>query len=149
MTHTQYARSLGIEPSIITELITAKLLFTVDRKHGPTYYLAEPLPSEDEVIAAARKLYAQKLRRALHATRQLEVEVEAIRNDLLEALEHGLEPVLPLGNDALSVDAGIDLRTPLDSARLDLAFALMSVSLSHRGLHEYDRPMRLARGDEG
>lgn len=143
MTHTQYAKSLGIEPSIIEQLIDDELLFTVERKHGSAYYLEHPLPRETEVIAAARSLYERRLQTALRATHRLEVELEAIRNDLLEALDHGLNPVLPLGNDVLVAGGPNNPRSPLDSARHDLSYALMGVELSHRGLHDHDRTKRL------
>ena len=150
MSHTQYARSLGIDPSVIVELIEddSLTLFTVERKHAATYQLEHPLPAEVEVIEAARVLYERRLRSALAATRRLQVEVEAVRNDLLEALEHGLDPVLPLGNDALVVGSTINPRSPIDSARGDLSYALMLVALAHNGLHDYDRTKRLNL-DEG
>lgn len=56
MAHTQYVRSLGIEPSTIEHLIDEGLLLTAESKHGSAYYLEHPLPSEGEVIAAARGL---------------------------------------------------------------------------------------------
>ncbi|MGO2537694.1 MAG: hypothetical protein ACTH8W_16120, partial [Brachybacterium tyrofermentans] len=92
----------------------------------------------------ARALYERRLRSALAATKRLQIEVEAVRNDLLEALEHGLDPVLPLGNDALSTGSSTNPRTPIDSARTDLSYALMLVALAHDGLHDYDRSKRLA-----
>lgn len=146
MSHTQYARSLGIQPSVIVELIEddSLELFTVERKHAATYHLEHPLPAEVDVIAAARALYERRLRSALTATKRLQIEVEAVRNDLLEALEHGLDPVLPLGNDALATGSSTNPRSPIDSARTDLSYALMLVALAHDGLHDYDRPSRLA-----
>lgn len=83
MSHTQYARSLGIAPSVIVELIEDDSLdlFMVERKHAATYHLEHPLPSEAEVIAAARALYERRLRSALAATKRLQIEVEAVRND--------------------------------------------------------------------
>lgn len=146
MSHTQYARSLGIAPSVIVELIEDDSLdlFTVERKHAATYHLEHPLPAEAEVIAAARALYERRLRSALAATKRLQIEVEAVRNDLLEALEHGLDPVLPLGNDALSTGSSTNPRSPIDSTRTDLSYALMLVALAHDGLHDYDRSKRLA-----
>lgn len=147
MTHTQYARSLGIEPSIIEQLIGEGLLFMVERRHGSAYYLEHPLPSEGEVIAAARGLYERRLQTALRATRRLEVELEAIRHDLLEALDHGLNLVLPLGNDVLVAGGPHNPRSPLDSARHDLSYALMGVELAHRGLHDHDQSQRLTSED--
>lgn len=143
MTHIQYARSLGIEPSIIEQLIDEELLFTVERKHGSAYFLEHPLPSKDEVIAAARSLYERRLQTALQASRRLKVELEAIHNDLLEALDHGLNPVLPLGNDVLVAGGPHNPRSPLDSARHDLSYALLGVELAHRGLHDHDQSQRL------
>lgn len=48
MSHTQYARSLGIQPSVIVELIEddSLELFAVERKHAATYHLEHPLPAE-------------------------------------------------------------------------------------------------------
>jgi hypothetical protein len=83
MTHTQYARSLGIGPSILEQLIDEGLLFTVEGKHGSAYHLEHPLPSGDEVIAAARGLYEQRLQTALRATRRLEVGHGPISSGLL------------------------------------------------------------------
>jgi hypothetical protein len=140
--HTAWAREIRVPTDLLTSLVSDGLINSI-RKHGSVYYLNRAsAPTAAAVIQLARTEYEARLNQVLEATSRFETECEAIRFDVAEMLEHGVEPVGRFGNDVAEAMEFRGGKSALDQARSDLMWAAVRAHALHGALFEYDQAQR-------
>lgn len=141
--HGKWAQQVGVSPALLEYLVSHGLVASL-RKQGRTYLLdARTTPGAEEIVAVARAEYRRLLKVTIGAVERLAAEVDAVRLDALDALEHGTDPVTALGTDLATIP-DTQRGYGVDAARADLRHTTLSVSVLHRYLYEHDQAARIA-----
>lgn len=95
---SEVRRETGIAVDSLRLLIEDQVLVRgVERaRNGHVYVRADQVPSHGELVAMLDQQLRRHLERASEHMRRVEVEIEAVRNDLEIALD---DPTAPLGHD--------------------------------------------------
>lgn len=130
------ASLLNVTQPILRALVDEHVLpARLDRGHWRVK-LAD-LPSRPVIETKARTLYRHALEQISDDLQRLDVEGEALRNDLAEALEHPGPPTMPLGNDLEALLSRRD--SSYSELQSRLRVDVLSASLLNRSLRELER----------
>lgn len=101
---SEVRRDTGIAVDSLRLLIQDQVLVRgVERtRNGHVYMRVDQVPSYSQLVAMLERQLRSHLERAREHMRRVEIEMEAVRNDLELALE---DPKAPLGHDLMSFRA--------------------------------------------
>lgn len=139
---SEVSKLCGI-PARTLKLLIADGLLTVERTpQGQPLIAGDAVPTWSDCRALLVQQRDRHLAKAAKLLERVEVELEAVRNDIAEAREH---PAEPLGVDftAFSFYAAASGQTALGAAVGQFEWARIDVQLYHRALGEIvesDRP---------
>lgn len=131
-------RQTGVDVDTLKMLIEDNLLVHgVERgRGGHVYVRADSLPTYDALLTLLREQLVRELRSAQRHMRRVELEMEAVRNDLELALE---DPEALLGHDLLTVR--VHTHSPRDSS---LSSALSGLEFAAWGVRRYQEAVKRA-----
>lgn len=133
----------GINTRILKLLVADGLLPQATRtQQGHPLFPAEQVPTWQECRDLIERRHDELLQRAAKLLDRLQIELDAVRNDIAEAREH---PTQPLGVDFLAASSYTtgSSQTTLSAVLLQFDLARMEVQRYHQALWDVvnaDRP---------
>ena len=132
---SEVRKMCGIDVETLRILIQDGLLPHVRQANGHVYMRPSEVPTNTEVVELLERRLVELLRHAQAQLGRVEVEVEAVRNDLELALE---DPRAELGHDLLTLRSysSDPHASSLTSALARLSADSMELRLYHRSLKD-------------
>jgi DNA-binding transcriptional MerR regulator len=91
---SEVTKACGVSVEVLRQLISDGLLAgAVRNPNGHTYLRADAVPTWQHVVELLEVRLLHHARRAKAAHDRVQVELEAVGNDLAEAIDHPLEPL--------------------------------------------------------
>ncbi|MFV8142044.1 MerR family DNA-binding transcriptional regulator [Mycolicibacterium senegalense] len=133
---SEASKLCGVSVGTLRLLISDELLPAATRtSNGHPLLPADAVPTWQQCRDLIEKQRATALQRAADHIKRIEVEIQAVGNDIAEAQEH---PLQPLGVDLLAANsrAAHGSETTLSAALSQLDFARIEISIYDRALKE-------------
>lgn len=135
---SEVSKRCGVPVDVLRKLAGDRALHGVVRtSNGHITMREDSVPSWQQVVDLLEGQLRQRLDTAARAAKRLEVELEAIKNDIAMAIE---DPRGPLGDDLATFFPRTQATTGFDLALNRLQDSALSIFIYHRALRETCAP---------
>lgn len=140
---SEVSAAAGIPASVLATMAKDDLFPQVIRgRAGHIYFPSNDVPSWTECIELLEEERDRRLRKTAGLLARLDREIEAVRNDIIEAREH---PDQPLGVDFISLGDRFRSRPESIEGQSTVTGVLHAFSFERMGVVIYDDALREAR----